>query len=174
MICTCLQKSCLKMHIYCLKTTNVKLVQIFLQYLNLPKQLPMLSINKHGIRKIKRNVLNMISNVLKNLNIKNLIERMYTNTIGQKKMRSFHQIHLQQIYVSKLCLIFVLILLQRYLTCGSRPLLCMAGYSSSKDLAHGLHLYLTNSLISKLSILVQDIYIYILITKLLYLYLEKL
>jgi len=26
-------------------------------------------------------------------------------------------------------------------TCGSRPLLCMAGYSSSKDLAHGLHLY---------------------------------
>src|ERR1700734_1814893 len=34
---------------------------------------------------------------------------------SRKKMRSFHQIHLQQIYVSKLCLIFVLILLQRYL-----------------------------------------------------------
>jgi len=26
-------------------------------------------------------------------------------------------------------------------TCGSRPLLCITGYSSSKDLAHGLHLY---------------------------------
>jgi len=75
----------------------------------------MLNINKHGNRKIKRNVLNTISNVLKNLNIKNLLERMYTNTIGQKKMRSFHHIHLQQICVSKLCLIFVLILLQRYL-----------------------------------------------------------
>src|SRR5882762_1716993 len=78
----------------------------------------MLNINKHGIRKIKRNMLNMIYNILKNLNIKNLIERMYTNTIGQKKMRIFHQIHLQQIYVSKLCLIFVLILLQRYLKSG--------------------------------------------------------
>src|SRR6202046_5734060 len=89
MTCTCLQKFCLKMHIYCLKTTNVKLVQIFLQYLNLTKQLPMLNINKHGIRKIKRNVLNTRSNLLKNLNIKNLIENMHTNTIGQKKDEKF-------------------------------------------------------------------------------------
>jgi hypothetical protein len=40
--------------------------------------------------------------MLKNLNIKNLIESMYTNIIGQKKMRSFHQIHRQQI-VSDFC-----------------------------------------------------------------------
>src|ERR1700727_2193188 len=89
MICTCLQKFCLKMHLYCLKTTNVKLVQIFLQYLKLIKQLPMLSINKHGIRKIKRNVPNIISNELKNQNIKNLIKCLHTNTIGQKKDEKF-------------------------------------------------------------------------------------
>jgi len=36
-----------------LKTTNVKLVQIFLQYVNLPKQLPMLSIKKTWYQKNK-------------------------------------------------------------------------------------------------------------------------
>jgi len=44
---------------------------------------------EYGIRKIKRNALNMISSMLKNLNIKNLIESMYTNTIGQKKDEKF-------------------------------------------------------------------------------------
>jgi len=114
MTCTCLQRFCLKMHIYCSKITTVKLVQIFLQYLNLTKLLPMLNINKHGNRKIKRNVLNTISNVLKNLNIKNLLERMYTNTIGQKRWEvstTSTSTDLCQQIVSD----FVLILLQRYL-----------------------------------------------------------
>jgi hypothetical protein len=57
-------KILLKMHRYCLKTTNVKLVQNFLQYLNPIKWLPILNGNKHGIRKIQRNVLNTTGNVL--------------------------------------------------------------------------------------------------------------
>jgi len=40
-----------------LETTNVKLVQNFSQYLNPIKWLPILNGNKHGIRKIQRNVV---------------------------------------------------------------------------------------------------------------------
>ena len=47
------------MHKYCQRVINVKLVQIFLQYLNLTTLFLLLNINKHGIRKIKKNVLNI-------------------------------------------------------------------------------------------------------------------
>jgi hypothetical protein len=50
----------------------------------------MLSINKHGIRKIKRSVPNIINHVLQNLNIKSLISCHHRSTTGQKEMRSSH------------------------------------------------------------------------------------
>src|ERR1700732_5283006 len=47
----------------------------------------MLSINKHGIRKIKINVLNIISSVLQNLIIKNQRKSHQRTTVCLRKMK---------------------------------------------------------------------------------------
>src|SRR6202035_5814630 len=87
MTCICLQRFYKKMHKCYLKTTNVKLVQNFSQCSSPIQQLPMLIINKHGIRKINRNVLNMTSSVLQNLNIKSLIKSSQKHYQSQKDVK---------------------------------------------------------------------------------------
>ena len=105
-------KILLKMHKYCWKIINVKLAQMFLQYLNLTKLFPLLNANKHGIRKIKKNVLNMTKNVHSTLNIESHIRSHHRSTLGLKKMLSFHLLYLLQSYVRILSQISVLTFLQ--------------------------------------------------------------
>src|ERR1700691_679973 len=95
---------------YYLKSTNAN-VEILCQYLNHTKCLQMQNIKENGIKIIRKNMLSTIYN----LNIKHPTGNQHISIIGQKKMSNSHQIHHQQFYVKRLCLNFLLILLQKYL-----------------------------------------------------------
>ena len=58
-----------------------------------------------------------VPSIICNLNIKHVIGNQHRSLIGQENMFNFHQICHQQIYVRRLCLIFVLTLLQICLKC---------------------------------------------------------
>src|ERR1700676_4223537 len=98
------------MHKYYFRSTNAN-VESECQYFSHTKWLQILNVKRHGIKITRKNVLSTICNP----NLKHLTRNQLINIIGPKKMSNFHQIHLQHIYVRRLCQIFVLTLLQMYL-----------------------------------------------------------
>jgi len=70
------------MHRHCSKITNVKLVKIFWLYSDLIKWLPMLNVNKHGIKKIRKNV----ADYNKQAQYQGLIKSLTKTLFGPRKM----------------------------------------------------------------------------------------